>query len=115
MQATRLFLCPSASGTANAATAFPRPLRQFAFPAGKEWSRHDRDHADISRRTGPNPGARPMTPCTPLTLTSPPPQSAAGPRDHGKATVVRPAQTEPSKDLSGLSLPHAAARLCVLP
>ena len=114
MQTTRLFLCPSASGTANAATAFPGTLRQFASPTGKKWSHHDRDHADISQRTSRNPGAHPTTPCSPLTLTSPPPLSAASLRDHGKATSVRPAQTEPGKDLSGLWLRNAAAGLCVL-
>jgi len=55
-----------------------------------------------------------MTPCTPLTLTSPPPQSAAGLRGPGKANSVRPAQTEPGKDLSGLWLRNAATGLCVL-
>jgi hypothetical protein len=59
MQTTRLFLCPSASGTANAATAFPGTLRQFASSTGKKWPRDDSGHADISRRTGPDPGTRP--------------------------------------------------------
>ena len=114
MHTTRLFGCPPESGPANAATAFPGTLRQFTAPTGKEWPRHDRDHADISRRTGPDPGARPMTPCSPLALTSAPPLFAAGPRGHGTATSVQPEETKPGKDLSGLWLRNAAAGLCVL-
>jgi len=67
MRTTEPALSPPISGAANtataianAATAFPGTLRQFAPAAGEKWSRHDGSHApDIPQRTGHNPEAIP--------------------------------------------------------
>jgi hypothetical protein len=56
MRTAGTVLGPPISGTANAATAianadmaFPGALRQFAAPAGEEWSRNDNGNSpDIS-------------------------------------------------------------------
>ena len=70
--------------------AFPAIPKPFVFPAEKEWSRHDSNHApNIPRRTAHNPGDRPMTPCLLLTLTSPPAPAATSVRDAGQAASTR--------------------------
>ena len=95
--------------------AFPATPTPFVFPAEKEWSRHDRNHApNIPRRTAHNPGDHPMTPCLLLALTSPPAPAATSVRDAGKAASTRRGWADPGQDHSGLWLRNAAAGLCVL-
>jgi hypothetical protein len=116
MRAAEIILVPPISGAANAATAianaataFPGTLRQFAPPAGKKCSRHDSCHApDILPRAGHNTGGHPMPLCPPLAPLSAAVQQAS------RTTTAQPGWAGPGKDRSGPWLRNAAAGLCVL-
>jgi len=100
----------AAATTANAPTAFPGALRKFAAPAGEEWPRHGSSHPpDILRRTGHDPGGRPITLCIPLA-----PLPAAAVAQASRPAGAQPGWAGSGKDRSGLWLRNAGAGLCVL-